>query len=181
MSQATYEVFFKEAAKTTNGITPRQVIAIDDRNCVECPPGFASLGIFSHPSHDRSIVMRHKLRDFLGQFGMYDLASMDVTFSHFERAVFYTLPEELTLKQGTTTILEVGISPPDATNSVPSFEVEDDEVISITPEGAIHGLKPGETILMVRASDNPVLLYEVPVRVEAAEAEIENPKVPEPA
>lgn len=143
---------------------PTTVHLYDERIAVHPRPNWICLGALEHNAFDHSPRIIHAVREVLARFDLHD-PNLVVRVTHYERAVFYHLPESLVLSGERPQKLEVQVFPEGATASVPQFESEDDSVVEIQPCGTLIPKRPGQTRVIVRASDNPILRYEVEVTV----------------
>lgn len=136
------------------------VHVIDDR----IPHDGHSIGGFAYPSSD-GLPLYHKVQALLDNFHLYDMHNVTIQIRHYEVAVYFDLPEEMTLCVGETKPIPVRMYPLNSSTR-PMFQVSNDRVV-VDGQGRMAGLKPGKAVVHVTASDNPILHYEIAVTVVA--------------
>lgn len=141
----------------------KTVHVLDERVKPEFERNTVQLGGFDYPGLDGKPIF-HKVKRLLEDFHIYDIFNADIQVKQYEQAALYEVPDMLHLEVGTKAIIPVVIIPLNA-QSTPIFEFEDDGIVSVESCGLVTPLKVGATTITVRASDNPILRYEIPVLV----------------
>lgn len=75
-------------------------------------------------------------------------------------------PASLTLTEGDETDIAVSVTPSDATNPSVLFTVDNQDIISVTNDGHVTAIKPGNAVITISSAAYPDVKTTVPVHIE---------------